>query len=204
MLCISTIKAIDSFQPMQSLIVLPKALYFRKEPRTSSKELIVCRKISRMQTDSKKIDAYGIVQKDSVHQIKMCQYTYTTYWSAQRGSFYRTATHCSALQHTAKYPSRMPKSKSICSKRILLKHCNTLQHTATHCNTLQHLYTSCPIAIQSAQEGSYHHTTAHCNTPQHTATHCNTPQHTATHRNTPQHTYTGCPSASQCFEKESY
>ena len=38
-----------------------------------------------------------------------------------------------------------------------VRHCNTLQHTATHCNTLQH-------------------TATHCNTLQHTATLC-TPDH---------------------------
>jgi len=44
-----------------------------------------------------------------------------------------------------------------------VRHCNTLQHTATHCNTLQH-------------------TATHCSALQHTATHCNTLQHTATTR----------------------
>ena len=57
-----------------------------------------------------------------------------------------------------------------------MRHCNTLQHTATHCHTLPH-------------------TATHCNTLQRTATHCNTLQHIATHCNTLQRTTTHCNAA---------
>ena len=33
-----------------------------------------------------------------------------------------------------------------------LKHCNTLQHTATHCNTLQHTATSLNLQISRTNE----------------------------------------------------
>jgi len=68
-------------------------------------------------------------------------------------------------------------------QHFLLRHCNTLQHTATHCNTPQH---------NTTQHIAPQHTTRHHKTPQHTTTHHNTPQHTTTHHNTPHHTTTHC------------
>ena len=76
--------------------------------------------------------------------------------------WYRVATTCRQLQHTATH-------SNTCSCNTFAGmgwqrregSCNTLQHTAAHCNTLQH-------------------TAAHCSTLQHTAAHCNTLQHTAT------------------------
>ena len=79
-----------------------------------------------------------------------------------------------------------------CRIFTLLRHCNTLQHTATHCNTLQHTATHCKHTARYCY--TLQHTAAYCNALlthcKHSATHCNPLQHTATHRNTPQYTAT--------------
>jgi len=76
-----------------------------------------------------------------------------------------TATHCNTLQHTAacntlQHPAThcstlqlnhtwYSKFSVANTKRlvfftiVIIRHCNTLQHTATHCNTLQHIATHC-------------------------------------------------------------
>jgi len=64
---------------------------------------------------------------------------------------------------------------------VSVRHCNTLQHTATHCNTLQHTATHCKTLQHTTTCMYRQETAARCNTLQHTATYCNTLQHTATH-----------------------
>ena len=75
----------------------------------------------------------------------------------------------------------------LADKNLDVRHCNTLQHTATYCNTLRHTATYC-----NAQQRTATHCNAlrhNCNTLLHTATHtatlCKT--HCSTHCNTLQH-----------------
>ena len=86
-----------------------------------------------------------------------------------------SATHCNALQHTARQIDLFRgETHSRCTYITLQQpatHCNALQHTATHCNTLPY------FEVKLTQDVR----TTHCNNLQHTATHCNTLQRTATH-----------------------
>ena len=69
----------------------------------------------------------------------------------------------------------------------IVKHCNTLQHTATYCNTLHHSTTHCNArgyqrrARAQAPVSFQQHIVVHYNLLQHTCIHCNSLQHTLQH-----------------------
>jgi len=98
--------------------------------------------------------------------------------------------YCSCFQSIsiprAHDPSPMGPSREL---RMILRHCNTLQHTATHCNTphcntLQHTATHCSTWRHTATRHTMlHHTARCCTTLQHVDEHCNTLQHNAQHSN---------------------
>jgi len=90
--------------------------------------------------------------------------------------------HCNTLQHTATHNAIRCDALQDATQQVVA-HCNTLQQPATRGNTLQHTATLCNIM---------QHTAMHCNALQHTATHCHALQHAATHCNTLQHTATHC------------
>jgi len=100
--------------------------------------------------------------------------------------------YCSCFQSIsiprAHDPSPMGPSREL---RMILRHCNTLQHTATHCNTLQHTATHYNTQQHTAAHGvtpqhatpcytTLHDAALHCNTLMNTATHCNTMHNTPT------------------------
>jgi len=163
-------------------------------------------------------------QRSATHRNTLCRAPQHT------ATHYNTATYCNTLQHICnKSQHAVPRAATHCDisqqarptrarrgAKLLLTHCNTLQHTATHCNTLryttpqcdtlQHTATRCNTSAThhnntpglceargvqiTARERlllfSSHKLITHGNTLQHTATHRNTPHHTAPHRNTPQ------------------
>ena len=105
-----------------------------------------------------------------------CDEKYRVAGEISRCSALRVAVCCSELQYDT-----------------VIKHCDTLQYTATHCNTLQHTATHCNTLQHTLTASHCHtlrHTATYCDTLQHTATHCNTLQHIATHCNTLQHNTT--------------
>jgi len=112
-----------------------------------------------------------------------------------------TATHCKAPQHTATYRNMLQQillTDSMNDGYASLQHittqcnarCNILQctaaYTAEHCNTLQQVWRSTARKI-----GAPHCNTLHC-TATHVAICYNTLQHTAPHWNTLQHNATQC------------
>ena len=57
--------------------------------------------------------------------------------------------------------------KEKCLHHTRMRHCNTLQHTATHCNTMQHTATHCTHTahtqcVHRKLQGHSTHTNEHC------------------------------------------